>query len=145
MAKFTDEERTELIKKVADYIIKEKSSTRKTAKEFKISNATVSVWMNNLLIKKDRQKFILVQEVLHQNKPKTIKDEYVKNRVLNAAELIKNEFTVSEIAQALGVTEHVINEDLQTRLPRISEELSKEIKDIQKRNSLSNLKNVGKR
>ena len=89
MTKFTDEERTELIKKVADYIIGEKSSTRKAAKQFKISNATVSVWMNNLLIKTDRQKFILVQEILHQNKPKTINDEEVKNRVLKVAELIK--------------------------------------------------------
>ena len=139
MAKFTDEERIEITKTIADYIINNNSSTRKAAEYFKISNATVSTLMHELLPKLDYKKYLEVQNVLNGNKPKTISDEKVKQRVIKAAELIKDNFTAEEIANAMGVTINVINEDLQTRLPRISETLYNEVKEIQKRNSKDNL------
>jgi len=142
MAKFTDEERIEITKEIADYIINNNSSTRKAAEYFKISNATVSTLMNELLPRLDQQRYLRVQSVLKGNKPKTITDELVKQRVIKAAELIKEGFTVEEIANALGVTVNIVNEDLQTRLPRISETLYKEVKEIQRRNSIENL-NLG--
>ena len=54
MAKFTDEERIEITKAIADYIINNYCSTRKAAEHFKISNATVSTLMNELLPKIDK-------------------------------------------------------------------------------------------
>lgn len=139
MAKFTEEERREITKSIADYIINNNCSTRRVAYVFGVSNATVSTLMNELLPKIDEVKYLQVQNILNVNKPKTITDESVKNRVLAAAELIKNNFTVEEIASSMGVTINVINEDLQTRLSRISESLYNEVKEIQKRNSMENL------
>ena len=139
MAKFTHDERIEITRNIADYIISTNCSTRKAAEYFKISNATVSTLMNELLPKIDQEKYFKVQNILNANKPKTITDEVTKERVIKAAELIKEGFTVEEIANSMGVTINVINEDLQTRLPRISETLYGEVKDIQRRNSMSNL------
>jgi len=142
MARFTDDERIEITRNIADYIISTKCSTRKTAEHFNISNATVSTLMNELLSKMDPKKYSQVESILSGNKPKTVKDNEIKQRVIKVAELIKEGFTVEEISKALDTTINVINEDLQTRLPRISESLHAEVKEIQRRNSISNLKNV---
>lgn len=139
MAKFTDEERQKLTIEIADYIIDTNLSTRKVADHFNVSNATVSTLMNELLPEIDLKKYLQVQSILNKNKPKTIMDDEVKERVISAAKLIKEGFTVEEIAKAKEVTIHVINEDLQTRLPKISKELYEEIKLIQKQNSNNNL------
>jgi len=140
MAKFTDEERTIKTIEIADYIIDNNSSTRKAAEHFKISNATVSYLMNALLKKINPTKYLLVQNILRMNTPKTIHNDVIKNRVIKAANLIKEGFTAEEIARSMNITVNVINEDLQTRLPRVSKELYKEVKIIQLKNSRDNLK-----
>lgn len=140
MAKFTDEERKKLIEEVANYIIKNNSSTRKAAEHFGISNATVSDWMNEFLKKVSAEKYIMVQSILRENMPKTVENKEVRDRVIKAAMLIKDGYTVAEIAKGMNTTINVINEDLETRLPRISEELYSEIKNIQQKNSEDNLK-----
>ena len=141
MARFTDEERIELTNKLADYIIETKASTRKAAQVFGISNATVSTWINEVLIKINRAKYRAVSEILLSNTPKTVEDEAIKNRVLKVANLVLAGFEVQEIAKAFGkdVTVNVINEDLQTRLPRISEELYEQVNAIKKAHSKANL------
>lgn len=142
MLKFTEEERNKKVIKIANYIIENNSSTRKAAEQFGISNATVSVWMNYLLKNLNHKMFLNVQEVLNKNKPKTIEDIKVKKRVLEAAKLIAQKYTVLEIANKLGVSVNVINEDLQTRLPRISKALYEEVRIELKKHSMSNLKNI---
>lgn len=142
MAKFTDEERYRKIIEIANYIIQNNSSTRKAADAFGISNATVSDWMNDLLKKIDSKKFFKVQQILKMNKPKTIEDIEIRKRVLEAAKLITQNYTVDQIAGKFGVTINVIHEDLQTRLPRISIELYNEVKKILRKRSMSNLKNI---
>lgn len=141
MARFTEEERIELTKKLADYIIETKASTRKTAQVFGISNATVSTWINEVLIEVDYAKYQEVSKVLLANTPKTVEDEAIKNRVLKAANLVLAGFEVQEIAKAFGddVTINIINEDLQTRLPRISKELYEQVNAIKKAHSKANL------
>ena len=140
MAKFTEEERAQKTLEIADYIIENNSSTRKAAKHFNISNATVSDWMNFVLMKLDSKKFLKVVEILKGNRPKTVNDDEVKQRVFDAARLIKEGFTVEEIAKSMNVTINVINEDLQTRLPRMDEGLYKAVKTKQEENSRENLK-----
>ena len=140
MAKFTDEERAIKTIEIADYIIDNNSSTRKAAEHFEISNATVSYLMNALLKKINPTKYLLVQNILRMNTPKTIHNDVIKNRVIKVANLIKEGFTVEEIARSMNITVNVINEDLQTRLPRVSKELYKEVKIIQLKNSRDNLK-----
>ena len=140
MAKFTDEERVVKTIEIADYIIENNSSTRKAAQHFEVSNATVSYLMNALLKKINPTKYLLVQNILRMNTPKTIHNDVIKNRVIKAANLIKEGFTAEEIARSMNITVNVINEDLQTRLPRVSKELYKEVKIIQLKNSRDNLK-----
>ena len=142
MAKFTDEERSKKIIEIANYIIENNSSTRKAAEYFGISNATVFDWMNSYLKKMDVQKFLKVEEILKKNKPKTVDDLDIKKRVLEAAKLITQNYTAEQIAQRFNVSINVINEDLQTRLPRISIELYNQVKEILKKHSMSNLKNI---
>lgn len=138
--RFTHKERDEITIKIADYIILTGSSTRKTAVEFGLSNVTILTLMNKVLPNLDMQKYLKVQEILQRNKPKTINDEEVRNRVLESAELIKQGLTVGEIAKQKNLSVHIIYEDLQTRLQRISQDLYEEIKDIEMQNSLNNLK-----
>lgn len=142
MTKFTDDERNEKAIEVANYIIENNSSTRKAAEKFNISNATVYDWMNYLLKNLNLNKYLKVQEILRSNKPKTVEDDSVRDRVIKAAELITQDFTVEEIAKCIGVTVNVINEDLQTRLPRISTQRYNEVKKILNIHSMGNLKNV---
>ena len=139
MSKFTDEERNQITLKIADYIIKNNAQKRKAAEHFGISNATVSEWMKYLLKKIDNEKYLKVESILRNNQPKTIEDIEVKQRVIKVAKLIKEGFTAEEIAKSMNVTINVINEDLQTRLPRISQELYDEVKTIQLQNSKNNL------
>ena len=142
MSKFTDEERNKKIIEIANYIIENNSSTRKAAVEFGISNATVYDWMNYSLKKIDSKKFLMVQQILKMNKPKTVDDIEIKKRVLEVAKLITENYTVDQIANEFNVTINVIHEDLQTRLPRISIELYNEVKQILNIHSMNNLKNV---
>lgn len=139
MSKFTYDERVELTKEIANYIIETKSSTRNAANKFKVSNATVSVLMGDFLEKLDKSKFLLVQEVLESNKPKSYKDENVRKRVILVADLVLKNFTAEEISKSMGETVNVINEDLQTRLQKISPELYISVKQKLKENSFANL------
>ena len=137
----TEEERQILVIAIADYIIENKTSTRNTAEYFKISNYTVSDYMNNRLKSLDGLKYRQVQEILKSNKPKTIKDESVENRVLKVLELLKSGFTVKEIANSLGETEFTIYRDVSKRLKSLSPEDYIVSKKILEENSMMNLKN----
>lgn len=139
MAKFTDEERKELILKIADYIITNKSSTRKTAKIFGISNFSISDYMNDKLMLLDVEKHKKVQEILNNNKPKTIEDESVKTRILEEAKLINSGMTATEVANSFGISIDVIHDDLTSRLPKIDKELAVCISAKLKLNSTNNL------
>lgn len=139
MAKFTDEERKVLILEIADYIIANKLSTRKTAERFGISNFSVSDYMNNRLIMLDPEKYKKVQEILNNNKPKTIEDDGIKTRVLEEAKLINSGMTATEVAVSFGISVDVIHDDLTTRLPKIDKELAACIAEKLKLNSINNL------
>ena len=115
------------------------SLSERKLKYFDVSNYTVSTLMSDLLKRINPDKYLQVQSILKENTPKTVTDIEIRERVIKAAELVMNNFTVEEIANALGVSINVINEDLQTRLPRISEEIYNQLKDIQKQNSRNNL------
>lgn len=139
----SEDERKELILDIADYLILTESSTRKTAQKFGVSNYTISDYMNNRLPKIDKTKYELVQEILKGNKPKTVDDKDVIERINKAVELLKSGFTVVEIAKALGSTEMIIYRDLTVRLKCISKEEYEKVKVILSMNSINNLVNQG--
>lgn len=137
----TEEEREILVIEIADYIIENQTSTRKTAEHFKISNYTVSEYMKNRLKNLDITRYKKVRQILTSNKPKTINDEEIENRVLKVLELLKSGFTVKEIAHSLGETEFTIYRDISNRLKKLSTEDYELAKKILEENSLINLNN----
>lgn len=142
MAKFNDDERNLMVIATADYIIKHKCTTRDAAKAMKVSNYTISDWMRRRLIILDPVKYRRVQKIFLANTPKTVTDNGVKKRVLQAAKCVLNGMTVQQIHEETGISIHVIYEDLQTRLRRLDEGLWKTVNSKLKENSLTNL-NLG--
>lgn len=147
----TDEERIERVYKVRDYVLEkiannEKFSTRSIAKhftenEFSISNNTVDVYLNKLE-KLDKNSYEIIKNYLEKNKPKTINDNSVKLRILQATKLLLTDHTIEEIAKELNSTPTVIYRDLIRRLPKIeqNEEILTAVTDTLTKHSLENIK-----
>lgn len=146
-----DEKRKELILKVAEYAVMNEASTREIANVFWFSHVTA----HNLLTKglkklceEDSTKENLnlyneVQEVLDNNKAKSIEDENIKNRVIRATKLFISGLTIDEIAQELDSTFFTVYRDLTVRLPKIEDmdkDILKKVSDTLKQNKEENLK-----
>ena len=131
--KLTYEEYLKLIEKIADFVIKTESSTRKTAEYFtengiKISNATIST---------------LLQK---RNAKNVNQDSDVILRMQKAAELLLQGNTIPEIANILETTENIIYNDLTTRIKRLNnEELTYLVANELEKHRMQNLKNVSKK
>lgn len=130
------------VKEVADYIIATKSSTRKTAEHFHISNYTVHNYMTVRLKKIDNEKYKLVKEILNLNKPKTVKDDEVINRINFLIKSLHEGLSIVEIAKVLEVNPSQLYKDIQLRLhiiPGMTDEKLKEIKTLLEQNKKDNL------
>lgn len=128
-----EEERNRRIELVGSYIIETGSSIRDTVEFFnenffKISIPTV-IDYRNLYLKRHPQCKAVMQEIINQNKPETIENEEVKNRVLKIAELIRNGFTISEIQNVLNTSYWTVYRDIE-RLKKLDEALYNEVKKI---------------
>ena len=154
MAKIVDnpEERDRRILLVRDYVLDqiqkgEKFSTRSIAayftdnNYFSISNNTVDTYLKKLNTI-DPKSYQEINKHLQANKPRTINDANIRNRIEKVANLVLMGYKVTEIAELLGETKDTIIRDLDTRLTKISnkEELE-QIKSVLKENSLKNLHN----
>lgn len=128
-----EEERNRRIELVGSYIIETGSSIRDAVDFFNenffhISIPTV-IDYRNLYLKRHPQCKAVMQEIINQNKPETIENEEVKNRVLKIAELIRNGFTISEIQNALNTSYWTVYRDIE-RLKKLDEALYNEVKKI---------------
>ena len=146
-----DEERKTLILKIAEYAVMYEASTRKIGKVFGFSNVTAHNLLTKgleRLCKEEPTKenisiYNEVQEILDNNKAKSIEDENIKNRVLKATKLFISGLTIEEIAQKLDSTFFTIYRDLTVRLHKIEnieKDLLKQVSDNLKANSEENLK-----
>ena len=146
-----DEERKELILKVAKYAVMHEASTREVGKAFGFSNVTAHNYLTKGLerlceeapTKENISLYNEVKEVLDNNKAKSIEDENIKNRVVTVSELFITGLTIEEIAQKLDSTFFTIYRDLTVRLPKIEnveKDLLKQVSDTLKSNSEENLK-----
>lgn len=137
----TEEERLRRILLIRDYALKQIEnnqpfSTRSIARYFtdnagnngffKISNNTVSAYIE-FLVKLEPENHKKIREVLDKNKPKTIDDEEVLERIKKVIELLLQDHTVAEIAFILDESANTINKDINKRLSEISSEKLKEI------------------
>lgn len=148
------DERLKRILLIRDYALEkigkdESISTRSIANYFNdnsyfnISNNTVDVYLNSLE-RIDPKSFKVISEVLKRNKPKTVADDEVVVRVNKVVELLLSDYTVSEIADILGVSINTINKDINLRMVKIvDKEVLKEVKSKLVLHSFNNLKNQG--
>lgn len=150
-----DEIIKERVLEVADYAIETKVSTRKIAEyfskhRFKISNATVCVYLSQRLPKIDPERYKLVKPIIEKNKPQTIDSVEVRKRVYTATSLLLQGLTIPQIVEELNIegtyaTFDIIYDDLTTRLGRIEQD-QKIINDVKKRlheNRIDTLNNHG--
>lgn len=120
-----EEEKNYIIRQADMYIYGK--SLREIAEIIGKSHITVRNNLTKKLRYADAIKYKIVMEKLEYNKEKSIEDEEVRTRILDAYELLvlKNK-TVSEIAADLGTTDNIIYRDLSERL----QELNKVAPDI---------------
>ena len=103
----------------------------------------MDVYLNSLE-RIDPKSFKVISEVLKRNKPKTVADDEVVVRVNKVVELLLSDYTVSEIADILGVSINTINKDINLRMVKIvDKEVLKEVKSKLVLHSFNNLKNQG--
>lgn len=143
--KFENEEaRKEKALEIAEYIIQEnkkgnKISTRGLAKKYGLSNYTISVLMGDYLKKNFPGLYNIVHKILQGNIPKTIEHIDIERRVLKVAKYTLQGMTTQQIADLLGESINVINEDLEMRLEKINKEAYNQVILIRSHHSISNL------
>jgi len=144
------EERKIYILTIAKYAILTGKSTRELAKIFKVSNFTIHAvltkYLYQLCVEENSEVYFNlykeVQQVLEQNKVKTVDDAEVKTRVLNTTKMFLDGQKISEIAEKLNVGFYTVYRDLVFRLPKINsvdEDVINEVKKIMKNNKEINL------
>lgn len=144
----SDEERIRRIKMVGDYAIKTNASTREIAKYFsenyfKISNSTVADYFQRYkeMYKTTASK---LQDVIDKNKEKTIADDETRSRVLIVYKLLKENYSIEEIATSLKSTYFTIYRDATIRLKQLDIDKYNEIMEILNQRKQDNLKKNNK-
>ncbi|MGN0993186.1 MAG: hypothetical protein ACI4PE_04630 [Bacilli bacterium] len=148
-ATFNNEERERRIKLVIDYILETGSSYRETAKfftenYFKISHVTVKDYCDRI-IAQNTEIGKELKKVIDENTEKGIDDEAIK-RILNVSNIyVSTGFTISEIAENLGIPYWTVYRDITYRIKKIDvdlpEGLLEKIDEKLELDRLSNLKN----
>lgn len=150
-ATYNEKERNERINLVAEHILETGDSYRDTAKffsefkDFEISHVTVKDYCYRYIVSHGTKGKIL-KDIINGNKPKSIEDENIKERVLLLSRIYaSSEFTIEEMAKNLEISPWTIYRDLTVRLPQIKTDEAQELKSlIDKKletNSLNNLRN----
>ncbi len=119
-------------------------SFRKIKKELEkydinVSHVTIKSDINRLLIQ-NPIKYEKIIEMLGENKPQTIKDESVRNRVLLVAKYIKSGFTIEEISESIKIPYWTLYRDIKNRLIKINQDLYQEVEQILTEHKMNNLR-----
>lgn len=119
-------------------------SFRKIKKELEkydinVSHVTIKSDINKLLIQ-NPIKYEKIIEMLGENKPQTVKDESVRNRVLLVAKYIKSGFTIEEISKSIKIPYWTLYRDIKNRLIKINQDLYQEVEQILTEHKMNNLR-----
>ena len=153
------EEMVRRVLEIADYVIETKvASTRQISKyftenRFKISNATVCVYLSQRLPKIDPVRYAQVKPQIDQNTPKTVETVEVRKRIYTAVALLLRGLTIPQIIEEMNadkpedekVTFDIIYDDLTRRLKAIEKD-NDILEDVKRRlseNRLDTLNNQG--
>lgn len=120
----------------------EGKSLREIAEISGISHISVGYNLTKKLKEIDLAKYELVMEKINGNKEKSVEDENVRKRVLEAYQLlVTKNYTITEIAAKLSTTESIICRDLTYRLRQLNKIAPEIVTDEMVRKSLETLKN----
>lgn len=120
----------------------EGKSLREIAEISGISHISVGYNLTKKLKEIDLAKYELVMKKINGNKEKSVEDENVRKRVLEAYQLlVTKNYTISEIATKLSTTESIICRDLTYRLKQLNKIAPEIVTDEMVRKSLETLKN----
>lgn len=119
-------------------------SFRKIKKELEkydinVSHVTIKSDINKLLIQ-NPIKYEKIIKMLGENKPQTVKDESVRNRVLLVAKYIKSGFTIEEISESIKIPYWTLYRDIKNRLIKINQDLYQEVEQILTEHKMNNLR-----
>lgn len=119
-------------------------SFRKIKKELEkydinVSHVTIKSDINRLLIQ-NPIKYEKIIEMLDENKPQTVKDESVRNRVLLVAKYVKSGFTIEEISESIKIPYWTLYRDIKNRLIKINQDLYQEVEQILTEHKMNNLR-----
>lgn len=136
----TEEEIMKLVDEIANYIIETESSTRLAAKEFGVSNYTVSTYMSKRLPEND-SRYSKIQRILslHQQ---TVDKDITQTRLKTELSLLLGGKHLDEIAQIMKISLSQVSRDFSERLPmlpQISVETLEYVRKLLSDNSLGNL------
>ena len=141
----SEEERLELINKVGKYFLysEKKPSCRKCVEYLKnngvsISVATVKDYLDRFM-RMNPETAPIIYDIVSGNKPKTIADESVRNRVLMVSNMVANGLTIEDVVGQTGYTKDVIHNDITKRIYQIDVDLALKVKEVLNMHKLDNL------
>ena len=141
---FSEEERLELINAVGKYYLYGfDPSCRKCAKYLNdkgksISYVTVKDYLDRFM-KMNPETVEYIHNILNGNKPKTVEDENVKNRVLLVSNMVANGLSIDEVVNQTGYTKDTIHNDITKRIFLTDVDLGLKVKYVLENYKISNL------
>ena len=142
---FDEEKRLELINRVGKYFLysKERPSCRGCVKYLKdngisISSTTVQDYLHRF-IRMNPSVADIIYEIIDGNKPKTVEDENIKNRVLMVSNMIGNGLNVEDVVNKTGYTKDIIYNDITKRIFLLDVDLGLKVKEVLETHRLENL------
>ncbi len=140
----SEEERIELINAVGKYYLYGfDPSCRKCAKYLNdkgksISHVTVKDYLDRFM-KMNPETVEYIYDIINGNKPKTVDDESVRNRVLMVSNMVTNGLTIDEVVTQTGYTKDTIHNDITKRIFLIDVDLALRVKEELENHKSDNL------
>ena len=145
MAKtLNEEERLELINAVGKYYLYGfDPSCRKCAKYLNnkgksFSHVTVKDYLDRFM-KMNPETVEYIYNIINGNKPKTVEDETVRNRVLMVSNMVANGLSIDEVVNNTGYTKDTIHNDVTKRIFLIDVDLGLKVKEVLENHKMANL------
>ena len=127
------------IVEMANYIINNKTSLKKTAEHFNIGKTTVFDRIYEKLPYIDLYKFHDVFMILMSNKSFDTNNKLVTEKVLTCTKLLLEGFTSDEICKKLNISRNVLQRNLTLRLKNIDSDMYLSVKKILNERKLERL------
>ena len=124
---------------MADYIINNNASFRKTAEHYNIGKTTVFDRIYEKLPAIDLKRYHDVFIVLMKNKSFDTNNKKITENVLECAQLLLQGLTCEEICESMNISRNVLQRNLTLRLKNINLETYLKVKEILKERQLEGL------